>query len=152
MLPSTVAAVIECQTDNKLRVLQDLRSIISRHGGSVTPTSYLFERKGRVIFEKVEGRGVEDFLDHAIEAGATEVEMDEEGCLVVDTEPSDTVTVSQKLGELAGLRVKSSEIIWDANKDTLVEVDSETRAQQLQDLVNQIQEEPSVQDVYLNAS
>ena len=78
--------------------------------------------------------------------------MDEEGCLVVDTEPSETVTVSQKLAEQTGLKVKSSEIIWDPNKDTIVEVDSEKQAEHLQEIVGLIQEEPSVQDVYLNTS
>lgn len=152
ILPPFVACVIECQTDQKLRSLQDLRHLITNNGGTVTPTSYLFERKGKVTFEKVDGLGAEDILEQAIEAGATDVDVDEDGRVVVDSEPSDTMTVSQKLSEMAGLKVHTSEIIWDPNKDTLVEIESEEKAQRLQDLVEKIQEEPSVQDVYLNAS
>ena len=118
----------------------------------MTPTSYLFERKGKITFDKVEGLGVENILDRAIEAGATDVDTDEDGRLVVDAEPSDTISVAQKLSEAAGLKVYTSEIVWDPKLDTLVEIGSEQKAQQLQELVERIQEEPSVQDVYLNAN
>src|SRR5436190_22490915 len=64
ILPPSVAFVIDCQTDSKLRLLQDLRLIIKNYGGTVTPTSYLFEKKGIIVFEKDErGIGVDEVLD-----------------------------------------------------------------------------------------
>ncbi|KAL1970295.1 hypothetical protein VTN77DRAFT_5455 [Rasamsonia byssochlamydoides] len=150
MLPGSVAAVIECMTDQKARVLQDIRCIIKDYGGTVTPTTYLFEKKGRVTFEKKEGLNPDDYLDAAIEAGATDVESDEEGRLLVLTEASETKAVGEALAKATGLVVERSEIIWDPNKDTMVKVKDEEQIQELEELLNEIREEPSVRDVYLN--
>ena len=86
MLPHGVAAMIECQTDNKARTLTDIRYIISKAGGTATPTAFLFEKKGRISFEAQEKVGVEDALEDAIEAGALDIVAEEEK-LVVETEP-----------------------------------------------------------------
>ena len=67
MLPFFVAAIIECQTDQKARVLQDIRFLIKDHGGIITPTGYLFEKKGRIIFERKKGIGPDDILEKVIE-------------------------------------------------------------------------------------
>ncbi|KAL1987167.1 hypothetical protein VTN96DRAFT_4773 [Rasamsonia emersonii] len=152
MLPGSVAAVIECLTDQKARVLQDIRCIIKDYGGTVTPTTYLFEKKGRVTFEKKEGLNPDDYLDAAIEAGATDVESDEEGRLVVFTEPSETKAVGEALSKATGLALERSEIIWDPNKDTMVKPKSEEEAKELEEVLDAIRDEPSVRDVYLNTS
>lgn len=151
ILPSSVASVIECQTDEKARALQDIRNIIKTSGGTVTPTSYLFEKKGRIVFEKVDGIQIQDIFDAAIEAGAKDVDTDEDGRLIVDTEPAQTKSIAQTLAEATGLKVESSEIIWDPNRDTMVELESDKEAKELNTVVSMIQEDPSVQDVYINA-
>ncbi|KAI9741972.1 MAG: hypothetical protein M1834_000361 [Cirrosporium novae-zelandiae] len=150
VLPSSVAAVIECQTDSKARTLQDLRLIIREHGGSVMPTSYLFERKGKVVFEKSEDVGLETVFDQAIEAGATDVDEDEEGRIVVYTEPCQTTEAADALVSSAGLTIQSADIIWDANEDTRVELDSEASEKALDKCVEAIEQDPSVHGVYLN--
>ncbi|KAK2764949.1 hypothetical protein FQN54_008648 [Arachnomyces sp. PD_36] len=151
MLPPSVAAIIECQTDQKARLLQDVRHIIREMGGTVTPTSYLFERKGKIVFEKVEGLNVDDYLDPAIEAGALDVTEDEEGRLTVYTEPTDTKAASEKLAESTGLKIESCEVVWDPNKDTMTKVEDEEAAKNLEDLVAAVREDSSVQEIYLNA-
>jgi transcriptional/translational regulatory protein YebC/TACO1 len=150
MLPFSVGAVIECQTDQKMRALQDIRSMIVRRGGSITPTSFLFERKGRVVFEKKDEISTDGVLDQAIEAGATDLDMDESGKLVLETEPSQLFVVTQRLSESLGLKVESSDIIHDPKKDTMVEL-KEKDMTQLEELVALIEDDPSVQDVYINA-
>lgn len=152
MLPGSVAAVIECLTDQKARVLQDIRVIVKDYGGTVTPTTYLFEKKGRVTFEKKDGLNPDDYLDAAIEAGATDVESDEEGRLVVFTEPSETKAVGEALSKATGLALERSEIIWDPNKDTMVKPKSEEEIKELEEALDAIRDEPSVRDVYLNTS
>ena len=121
MLPSSVAAIIECQTDNKLRTLADVRLIVKDFGGTVSPTNHLFERRGRIIFEKADGVGEEDIFDQAIEAGACDVEIEDDGQLVVYTEPQRTSSAAEALAKRAGLRLESSDIIWFPNTETLVE-------------------------------
>lgn len=151
IFPASVAAIIECQTDQKARVLQDIRYTIKEMGGTVTPTSYLFERKGKIMFEKVDGLNVDDYLDQAIEAGALDVVEDEEGRLTVYTEHTDTKAASEKLVELTGLKVESCEVVWDPNKDTMVKVEDEEASKGLEDLIAAIREDSSVQEIYINA-
>ena len=151
MLPFSVGAVIECQTDQKMRALQDIRTTIVRRGGSITPTSFLFERKGKVVFEKKEGISSDEVLDQAIEAGATDVDMDGTGRLVVETEPSQLSLVVQQLRNSLGLNVESSDIIHDPKEDTIVSLKDEDMME-VEELVALIEDDPSVQDVYINAS
>lgn len=151
MLPGNVAAVIECLTDQKARVLQDVRHIIKNNGGIVTPTTFLFERKGRVVMEKKEDTNPDDFLDQAIEAGAADVTTDDKGRLVVLTNPSETKTVGEMFARLSGLAIQELEIIWDPNADSMVGVKDEEQAKALEDLLSALREEPSVQEVYLNS-
>ncbi|QKX57083.1 uncharacterized protein TRUGW13939_04191 [Talaromyces rugulosus] len=149
MLPGTVAAVIECMSENKARVLQDVRSVIKEKGGTVTPTTYLFDKKGRIIFEKKDGMNPDDYLDQAIEAGATDLDTDTEGRLVVYTEPPETKSVGEVLSKATGLAIEQSQIIWDPNRDTMVKVENE-ELNDLEDAVNALREESSVHDIYLN--
>ncbi|KAJ6024258.1 Transcriptional regulator TACO1-like domain 2 [Penicillium herquei] len=152
MLPGSVAAVIECQTDQKLRVLQDVRHSIKTYGGTVTPTTFLFEKKGRVAMEKKEGVNADDYLDHAIEAGATDIITDEKGRLVVFTDPSETNKVGETFSKSAGLTIEELEIFWDPNPDTLVEVQDEEHAKAVDSILSALRDEPGVQDIYLNTT
>ncbi|OJD25077.1 hypothetical protein ACJ73_03555 [Blastomyces percursus] len=150
LLPSSVAVVIECMTDQKMRTLQDVRFLVKHHGGTVTPTSYLFEKKGRIVFEKVEGLNVDDHLEHAIDAGAIDVDTDDQGRLRVFTEHADTKAVGDKLSAMTGLKIETADIIWDPNKDTIVELQSREDADKIEEILNAIREDSSVQDIYTN--
>jgi transcriptional/translational regulatory protein YebC/TACO1 len=152
MLPGSVAAVVECQTDQKARVLQDVRYLIKDNGGIVTPTTYLFEKKGKVCFEKKDGTNPDDYLDQAIEAGAADITTDDKGRLVLFTDPSETKSVGEAFAKLSGLIIEELEIFWDPNSDTLVEVQDEEQVKELEDLLSSLREEPSVQDIYLNST
>ncbi|PKY06801.1 DUF28 domain protein [Aspergillus campestris IBT 28561] len=152
LLPHSVAAVIECQTDQKARLLQDLRYAIKDNGGTVTPTTYLFEKKGRIVFEKKDGVDPDEYLDQAIEAGAMDIAADADGRLVVFTEPTETKKVGDSLSKLIALPIEELEIIWDPNKDTMVEVKDEEQVKELEDLVGFLREESAVRDVYVNAT
>ena len=151
MLPHSVATVIECQTDQKGRVLQDVRYIVKELGGIVTPTTYLFEKKGRIIFEKRDGLSPDDYLDQAIEAGAADIAADEKGRLVAFTEPTETKHVGESLAKMTGLNIEELEIIWEPNKDTLVNVDEE-QAKELEVMLSALREDTSVRDIYLNTA
>ena len=126
IMPGQVALIIEAETDNRNRAMADLRLIVKDNGGITTPCSYLFQRKGRIAFAKDEnGVGVDDVLDDAIEAGAEDVELDEEGGIVVWTEPNMTNATADALSQSHGLKLESSDIIWNANADTKVEIQEE---------------------------
>lgn len=151
MLPSSVAAVIECETDQKGRTLQDVRRAIKDISGSVTPTTYLFEKKGRVFFEKTGDLNPDDYLDQAIEAGAADLVADEDGRLMIFTEPTETKKVGEAFSQFSGLVIQELEIFWDPNKDTLVDLHEE-QARSLEDGLNYIREDASVREIYLNTT
>ncbi|OOQ90253.1 DUF28 domain protein [Penicillium brasilianum] len=152
MLPGGVAAVVECQTDQKARVLQDIRYLIKNGGGTVTPTTFLFEKKGRVVLEKKDDSNADDFLDPAIEAGAMDISTDDKGRLVLLTDPSETKSVGEAFVKLSGLTIEELEMFWDPNQETLVELQDEEQVKALEDLLGSLRDDPSVQDIYLNTT
>jgi len=153
IMPPTVAMIIETETDNAKRTLSDLRYLVKSHGGNVTPTQYLFQKKGRVAFEKDERNlGIDDVLDEAIEAGAEDVETDEDDCIIVWTEPNKTISAAEALQKSHGLKIESSDIIWDANEDTKVSLESEDAVKSLSEFIDALQDNPQVQGVYANVA
>lgn len=90
MGPGSAALIVECQSDNKKRTLQDVRLIIKQNNGLLSPTRYCFQQRGLLVYE---GGGValEDILEPAIEAGAEDVELDVDGNIEV------SVRVARKL-------------------------------------------------------
>lgn len=150
MLPSSVAAIIECQTDQKARVLQDIRFIINKHGGAITPTSYLFEKKGRIVFQKREGTSADDILDEAVEAGALDVDTNDDDQIVVDTDPSEVSAVAQKLVDAFGFNIERLSLVHVPKAETAVSVEDED-AQVVESVIALIEEDTSVQGVYINA-
>ena len=122
MIPPSVAIIVECETDSKLRTLNDLRLIIKEAGGSVTPTQHLFDRKGKIVCENPEGVGEEEIFDRGVEAGATDVETLPDGSVIVSTESSETTSVAQILSESSALKIVSSNITWDPKEEMMVEV------------------------------
>jgi transcriptional/translational regulatory protein YebC/TACO1 len=155
IMPPMVAMIIEAETDNRARTMADLRFLIKTHGGTVTPTSYLFQKKGRVAFEKDERNlGVDDVLDEAIEAGAEDVETGEDGSVVIWTEPSQTLAAAEALQKSLNLKVESSDIVWNANVDTKVPLESidVDALKKLSECLDALQDNSNVQGVYANAA
>ncbi|KAM0284826.1 hypothetical protein ACHAQH_001747 [Verticillium albo-atrum] len=161
IMPPGVALIVDCETDSKGRSLQELMVIAKRHKGRTgSSATFLFKRLGRVVFEPKDAEApaetpaltVDDVLDEAIEAGAEDIETDEDGNIVVWTQPNLTTAVMQALAPRFGDRVLSSEIIWSANEDTKVKVDTEIDAQGLADLLAALQEQPEVQGIYANVA
>lgn len=153
IMPPTIALIIEAETDNAKRTLGDLRSLVSRNGGTVTPTNYLFQKKGRIAFEKDERNlGVDDVLEDAIEAGADDVEADEDGGIVVWTEPNKTTAAAEALHKSLNLKVESSDIIWHANEDTKVPMEDVDKAKAFAEFIDVVRDNPNVQGLYANVS
>ncbi|GKT87891.1 DUF28 domain-containing protein [Colletotrichum tofieldiae] len=146
ILPPGVALIIEAETESKARSLQDLKVLIKKHKGTANTATFFFTRLGRVVFEAREGGpGVDDIMDDAIEAGAEDLEADEEGNLVVWTQPNMTNAVASGVGPKFGLKLLSSDIIWSANEDTKVKLDEGLEASTLGELLAALQEFPEVQ-------
>ncbi|KXH60100.1 hypothetical protein CSAL01_09813 [Colletotrichum salicis] len=154
ILPPGVALIIEVETESKARSLQDLKVLVKKHKGAANATTFFFTRLGRVVFAAKEGSPspvtIDDIMDDAIECGAEDLEADEEGNLVVWTQPNMTNAIVNGVGPKFELELLSSEIIWSANEDTKVKIDEGLEATTLSELLAALQEFPEVQAVYGN--
>jgi YebC/PmpR family DNA-binding regulatory protein len=150
ILPPSIATIIECQTDNKLRALADLRLIVKEAGGQVSTVGFMFEKRGRIILRSKENMGVDDILEPALDAGCTDVFEDNEGRVVLYTEPNQLSSIAEALSKELGMEIEESEIIYDPNEDTKVVLDDEEAAGKLNEFLDDLQEVSGVQGVYMN--
>jgi transcriptional/translational regulatory protein YebC/TACO1 len=153
MAPAQVGMIIEAETDNSKRTLDELKHIVKKAGGLSTSASHLFEKKGRITFEEHEKLGVDDVLDEAIEAGALDVTQDEG--IVVWTEPNNTMAAAETLTEKLGLKVQTAEIVWDANEETKSPLDTAKHQEAivaLKHFIDQLRDHGDVSAIYANVA
>lgn len=150
MMPPSVAIILDVETDNIKRALQDLGIMVKRAKGNPTPTKFFFSRMGRVVFEKADGVGPDEIMDDAIEAGAEDIEADDEGNIIVWTQPNQTNQIAQNVGPKFNLKVLAAEILWSVNEETRSKVGTNHEFEKLRDLLAGFQDSPEVQAVYCN--
>jgi YebC/PmpR family DNA-binding regulatory protein len=149
--PSGVAMLIECLTDNRNRAAMEVRTAMTRNGGSLADpgsVSFLFNRKGVVIVPiDQEGKAVseDDVLEAALEAGAEEVNDLGEAFEVI-SEATDLVGVRSAL-QAAGIDYDSAEAQFVP--DMQVELDKEGAAKVFR-LVEALEDSDDVQNVFAN--
>ena len=152
LLPPSIGMIIECQTEGKLRLLQDLKLLIKNHGGSITPTGYLFERKGRIVIHKETNVDPDEIFDLAVDLAALDVLDASEDYIVVLTKPNDIQQMVQNLSQKLPVNIKSADIIWDPLENTKVGLQDMSTLENLTTFLGQLREEDNVRDVYLNLS
>jgi len=144
-----VALLVECLTDNRNRAAMEVRTAMTRNGGTMADpgsVSYLFARKGVIIVPNEDGSTSEDdVLMAVLDAGADEVN-DLEGSFEVVCEATDLVTVRTALQE-AGLDYDSAEASFVPS--VTVEVDPETEGKIIK-LIDALEDSDDVQNVYAN--
>src|SRR5579864_3047507 len=148
--PGGVAVLVECLTDNKNRAAAEVRTALTRNGGSMADAgsvSYLFSRKGVVIVPKTPDMGEDDVLVAVLDAGAEEVNDIGESYEVV-SEASDLVAVRSALQQ-AGIDYESAETAFLPSVE--IPIDEET-AKRVFRLIDVLEESDEVQDVYANYS
>jgi YebC/PmpR family DNA-binding regulatory protein len=146
--PGGVAVLVECLTDNKNRAAAEVRTALTRNGGSMADAgsvSYLFSRKGVVIVPKSDGVSEDDVLTAVLEAGAEEVNDLGESFEVV-SEATDLVTVRTSLQD-AGIDYESAEAAFLPSVEVPLD---EEQAKRVFRLIEAIEDSDDVQDVYAN--
>lgn len=153
MIPPSIALIVEAETESKLRALQDLKHMVSKAKGTSGSSKFFFTRVGRVVFEKDEsGLDVDQIMDDAIEAGAEDLGNDEDGNIVIWTQPTGTAQVCEAIGSKFNLKIHSSDIMWTANEDTRARLDSSQELVKFTELLEALNEYPDVQAVYSNVA
>ena len=146
--PNGVAVLIECLTDNRNRAAAEVRTALTRNGGTLADpgsVSYLFSRKGVVIVPKAAGLAEDDVLTAVLEAGAEEVN-DLGDSFEVVSEATDLVPVRNALRE-AGIEYDSADPTFLPSMQ--VPLDAEG-ARKILRLVDALEESDDVQNVYAN--
>jgi len=146
--PGGVAILVECLTDNRNRAASEVRTAMTRAGGSMADAgsvSYLFNRKGVVIVPKADGLTEVDVLAAVLESGAEEVNDLDEAFEVV-SEAGDLVPVRTALQD-AGIDYESAEASFLPT--VTVPVDEDT-ARRVFRLIDALEDSDDVQNVYAN--
>ncbi len=147
--PSGVALIIEAMTDNRNRTAAEVRHAFSKCGGNLGTdgsVAYMFERKGQISFAP--GVNEEALMEAALEAGAEDIEMGDDGSALVSTSFADFLSVNEALTE-AGFKGEESEVSMVPNISAPV-ADLET-AQKVLKLIDMLEDLDDVQNVYHNA-
>ncbi len=146
--PNGVAVLIECLTDNRNRAATDVRTALTRNGGSLADAgsvSYLFSRKGVVLVPKTATLTEDDVLMAVLDAGAEEVNDLGEAFEVV-SEPGNLVPVRSAL-QAAGIDYESAESSFVPSVTVPLDEDG---ARKIFKLIDAIEDSDDVQNVYAN--
>jgi YebC/PmpR family DNA-binding regulatory protein len=144
-----VAMLVECLTDNKNRAAAEVRTAMSRNGGTMADpgsVAYNFHRKGVLAVPHAESPTEDDVLAAVLDAGAEEV-TDHGEVFEIQCEPSDMVAVRKALQE-AGIDYDSADV--EFVPQVKVEVDLET-ARKVNKLVDAMEDLDDVQNIYVNS-
>lgn len=145
--PSGVAMLVECLTDNRNRAAAEVRTALTRNGGSLADpgsVSYMFTRKGVVIVPKA-GLTEDDVLMAVLDAGAEEVN-DLGDSFEVVSEATDLVAVRTAL-QGAGIDYDSAEAQFVPSTQIPLDEDG---ARKIFRLIDALEDSDDVQNVYAN--
>ncbi len=146
--PGGVAVMVDTLTDNRNRTVAEVRHAFSKFGGNLGAdgsVGYLFNEVGLVSLPA--GTDEDQVMEVAIEAGAEDVLVDEEGAIEVLTDPQDFETVRAAI-KAADLEPEQAEITMRASTTTVLE---EKEAGSMVKLLEMLDELDDVQQVYSNA-
>jgi len=146
--PGGAAVLVQALSDNRNRTIQEVRSIFTRHGGSLGESgcvAWLFDPKG-MITVKTNGLNADDLVLQAIDAGAEDVKIGD-NYVEIYTKPNELEKVKGAL-EQNGLKVTSTELSMVPK--TTVELEEKTALQTIK-LIDKLEELDEVQHVATNA-
>ena len=145
--PAGVGIIIECLTDNRNRAAAEVRSTLTKGGGSLAQNgsvSFNFERKGQIVVP-AEGTDYDTVFEKAAEAGAEDVEDNGESFTVL-TDPSDMVAVRKALQD-AGIDYDSADLVLNHKTEVSLALDS---ARKVSKLIDNLDDLDDVQEIYSN--
>ena len=147
--PHGVALLVELSTDNRNRTASEVRSIVTKSGGSIaTPgsVSRLFHRKGQIIIPR-EGADEDRLMEVALEAGAEDFKADANGYEIL-TEPSNFEAVHKQI-EARGIKPAVAEVTFLPM--VTVPLSGEPAVAAMNKLIDALEEDDDVKEVYSNA-
>ena len=146
--PGGVALLVELSTDNRNRTAAEIRSILTKNGGSMATSgsvTRLFKRQGQIIVAR-DAAAEDRLMEIALDAGAEDFKSDAEGFEIL-TEPGRFEEVHRKI-EAAGIRCLAAEVSQIPTLNVLMDEAAVVAAGRL---VEAIEDHDDVKEVYTNA-
>jgi YebC/PmpR family DNA-binding regulatory protein len=146
--PAGVAVLVEALTDNRNRTAAEVRHAFDKHDGNLGTTGsvgWLFERRG-VVLVPADGVDEDELMLAAAEGGADDVRGDGSSFEVVAA-PEDLAAVREAV-EAAGFAVESAQVTMVPK--TTVPIDEESAARKIVRLMDTLEDNDDVQDVFAN--
>lgn len=147
--PAGSALLVECLTDNRNRAAAEVRTAVTRSGGTVAEpgsVAYMFQRKGVVTVSKTEDMTEDDVLAAVLEAGVEEV-LEHQQQFEVRSEPSDLQEVLKGLDD-AGIAYDSDEVAFVSDMTVDLELEDAKKFLRLHDALDDLDD---VQNIHTNA-
>ena len=148
--PAGVAVIVTATTDNRNRTAGNVRSYFSKYHGNMGQTgcvSYLFTDIGEIVINNEDGDVDEDkLMEQALEAGAADFKA-EGDVFIITTEPDDVFNIQEDL-RAAGYEILSADKTKQAS--TSVTLESEEDIKFMNFLIDKLEEDDDVMDVYHN--
>ena len=141
--PGGVGVIVETLTDNRNRTGSNLRTIFAKAGGNLGETGsvgFMFDRVGEVEFP-VDAAEAEAMFEAGLEAGADDVESDEDGH-VIYTEGGDLHTVVSALTEVLGSEPTSAKLIFKPKEPMMLD---KAGAEKMMRLIDTLEDDDDVQ-------
>ncbi|MBK1691340.1 YebC/PmpR family DNA-binding transcriptional regulator [Ectothiorhodospira mobilis] len=146
--PGGAAIMVDCMTDNRNRTVSEVRHAFSKCGGNLGTdgsVAYLFNKTGVLSYPP--GADEERIMEAALEAGAEDVVVNDDGSVEVLTEPDQYDDVRQAMID-ADLKPERGEVTMRAASASPLDPDS---AHQVLKLLNMLDDLDDVQNLYTNA-
>jgi len=147
--PGGIAEIVECLTENKNRTAANVRHAFSKNGGNMGTSgcvSFMFDKKGQIIVELEDGMDEEELMMTALDAGAEDFEAEDGTCEIL-TDPDNFSEVYAAL-EAAGITIASGEVTMIPQ--TMAESDDPAIAASMEKMIDMLEDDDDVQNVYHN--
>lgn len=147
--PGGVAIIVECLTDNRNRTAADVRHAFDKHGGNLGTNgsvTFMFEKKGQIGIAKDGKVDADELMMEALELGAEDI-IEREEAFQILTSQEDYMKVRDGL-DGKGYEFIVSEVSYFPN--TMAEVTDEKIMTDLDKLIDMLEDNDDVQEVYLN--
>ncbi|MBE5969486.1 MAG: YebC/PmpR family DNA-binding transcriptional regulator [Lachnospiraceae bacterium] len=150
--PNGSAIIVNALTDNKNRTAANVRNAFTKGGGNVGTTgcvSFMFDEKGQIIIDKEECKmDADELMMMALDAGAEDFN-EEDDSFEITTAPADFSAVREAL-EKEGIAMASAEV--SMIPQTYVDLTSEDDQKKLTKILDLLDEDDDVQEVFHNVS
>lgn len=146
--PAGVAMLVEVATDNKNRIVAEVRHLFSKYGGSMGETgsvAWMFDRKGVISLPK-QGKSEDDVMEIILDAGAEDLQSDDE-FFEIQTPLESFEPVRKSLADKE-LSIENASLQWIAKNTVPVSGDE---AEKVMKLIEALEDNDDVQNVFSNA-